>query len=114
MKIAVVGSRDITDYDWISRILGKYTITEVISGGAKGVDSLAARYANEHNIKLTEFLPDWEIHGKSAGFIRNKLIVDHAEHVIAFWNAKSTGTKHSIDYAQKQNIPLDIYLTKSE
>ena len=109
MKVAVVGSRDINDYDWISNILKDYPITEVVSGGAAGVDSLGARYATEHNLKLTVFYPDWKLYGKSAGFIRNKLIVDHADQVLAFWNGKSTGTKHSIDYAHKTKKPYSIF-----
>lgn len=111
MKVAVVGSRDIVDYNWISKVLDKYSIDEIISGGAKGVDSLAARYAIEHKIELTVFRPEWQAYGKSAGFIRNKLIVDHSEHVIAFWDGKSAGTKHSIEYAQKRNKLVEIYLS---
>ena len=81
MKIAIVGSRDVT----ITNI-GEYIsdCDEIVSGGAKGVDSYAAEYAQEQRIKLTEFLPKYEIYGKAAPIIRNKEIVDYADRILVF------------------------------
>ena len=74
MKCAVVGSRTVTDYQKISKILDMYYITEIISGGARGVDSLAEIYAQDQNIPLTVFKPDWDTHKRAAGIIRNRQI----------------------------------------
>ena len=56
------------------------------------------------------FLPDWDKYGKSAGFIRNKLIINEADMVVAFWDGKSKGTKNSIDLAINAGKPVDIYI----
>lgn len=100
MKFAVIGSRDFTNYDKLKSVLSQYEIGEIVSGGARGADSMAARYAREHNIKLTEFIPDWSI-GKHAGHVRNQLIIDSADVIIAFWDNHSPGTKDSIRKAKK-------------
>lgn len=73
---------------------------EIVSGGARGADSLAERYANERGLATKIFLPDWESHGKGAGFIRNRDIVDYADYVIAFWDFKSKGTGHTVGLAK--------------
>lgn len=95
MKVAVIGSRGLTVND-----LGKYLpaeTTEIISGGAKGIDACAREYAAAHNIKLTEFLPEYEKYGKSAPLKRNIEIIKNADVVLAFWDGKSRGTKFVID-----------------
>lgn len=106
-KFAVIGSRDFTDYKKVCEVLDKYPISEIISGGSRGADSLAAKYAKEKGITLTEFIPDWSI-GKFAGHIRNQYIIDHCDVVIAFWDMKSTGTKDSINKAKRANKPIII------
>jgi len=98
MKIAVVGSRNITVSD-----IGKYIpeCDEIISGGAKGVDSSVAEYAKACGIKLTLFLPEYRRYGRAAPILRNKRIVDAADRVIAFWDGSSRGTLSVIKYAEK-------------
>ena len=81
IKVAVIGSRSITDID-IKQYL-PCNCTEIISGGAKGVDSIAAKAAKDKGIKLTEILPKYEKYGKAARIIRNKQIVDAADKIIA-------------------------------
>ena len=108
MKLAVVGSRGFLDYELFYKILDNIEITCIVSGGAKGADSLAKEYAIFHNIEYKEFLPDWNRLGKKAGMVRNKDIVDASDKVIAFWNSKSSGTKDSINYALKTNKLLKV------
>lgn len=110
MRYGVVGSREFTDYSILKDILDNHRIyiLEIVSGGARGADSLAARYAQEHSIKLTEFLPDYKKYGKKAPFVRNKLIVQNSDLILAFWNGFSTGTKHSMDYAKSLNKQVII------
>ena len=116
MKIAVVGSRDFKDEDFIIETLHnetKFLPPEgyiIISGGAKGVDTIAENFAKEMDLKTKIFLPDWNRYGKRAGFLRNELIINEADKVIAFWDGSSKGTKHSIDLAIKAGKPLDIYV----
>lgn len=108
MKIAVVGSRNIKAAD-----IGKYIpagCSEIVSGGAAGVDACAAEYAKENNIKLTEILPDYEKYGKGAPIVRNKQIVEYADQVIAVWDGLSKGTLSVIKYCKKIGTPCTVFL----
>lgn len=110
MKIAIVGSRSFDSYDEIESHLEQYKgqATLVISGGAKGVDTFGERWAIKNSIPTLIFKPDWDKHGKSAGYLRNKDIVANADLVIAFWDGTSKGTKHSIDIAKTSGKELRI------
>ena len=108
MKVAVIGSRGLT----ISN-LGEYLppdTTEIVSGGADGIDATAAAYAAEHGLILTEFLPEYARYGRGAPFRRNRQIVDYADTVIAIWDGQSHGTRFVIDLCQKQGKPLRIVI----
>jgi len=111
MNLAIIGSRSFNDYDLakkhILQIANTNQINLIISGGAKGADYIAEQFANEFNIPITIFKPDWNI-GKHAGMLRNTTIIDHSTHVIAFWDMMSTGTKDSINKAKKANKELYI------
>lgn len=109
IKLAVVGSRTFIDYDYMCQTLKWFDIKQIISGGAKGADALAKRYAEEHNIDYKEFPANWDKHGKSAGYIRNKQIVDAADEVVAFWDGESKGTQHTITITEEQGKPLHVY-----
>lgn len=109
MTYAIIGGRDFNDYELVNSTMSQYKdITSIVSGGAKGADSLGAKYAFDNDIKLITHLPDWEQYGRGAGFVRNKLIIDDADVVIAFWDGKSKGTKNSIDTTKKQNKQIEI------
>jgi len=114
MKLAIIGSRTFNDYETLKATLEPYerSITEVISGGAKGADTLGERWAIEHNKETTIFYPDWNKLGKSAGFIRNKDIVENSDGVLAFWDGKSKGTQHSFTLCKKLDVPLKVVVFK--
>lgn len=110
MKIAVIGSRGLT-----VKNLGHYLpkdITEIVSGGARRIDTCAKEYAVANNIKLTEFLPEYEKYGRSAPLKRNLQIIDYADEVLAFWDGKSRGTKYVIDNCKKKNKNVRIFISK--
>ena len=107
MKIAVIGSRSIKNAD-ISQYIPREA-TEIITGGAIGVDKLAEREARLRNIPLTVFKPDYETHGKSAPLVRNKLIAENCDMLIAFWDGSSRGTVFTWRYADKLGKPVKIY-----
>ena len=110
MKIAIVGSRSLTNIVLEDYILPE--VDEIVSGGAVGVDLCAAEYAKRKGLRLTEFLPQYELYGRAAPIVRNKKIVDHADKVIVFWNGSSKGTLSVIKYAKKTLKPTDIILCK--
>lgn len=106
MKVAVVGSRSITAYP-LKEVLPAET-TEIISGGARGVDTLAREYAQQHGIPLTEIRPDYARYGKGAPLRRNLEIIKRADMVIALWDGKSTGTAQVIAECRKQGKPMIV------
>ena len=99
MKTAIIGSRGITNID-VGMYLPEGT-DEIVSGGAKGVDTLARDYAVQHGIKLTEFLPDYSRYKRGAPLKRNEQIIEYADVILAFWDGQSKGTKFVIDKAEK-------------
>ena len=94
MVAAVIGSRSFVDYKYLHTILSKYQITDIVSGGACGADSLAIAYAKEKSLKYHSYMPDYKLHGKKAPFVRNKLIVSASQICIAFWDGVSKGTEY--------------------
>ncbi len=109
MKVAVIGSRSLVVKN-LSMYLPKET-TEIISGGAKGIDSCAKEYAVNNNIKLIEILPQYSKYGRTAPLVRNIQIIKSADMVLAFWDGKSNGTKFVIDNCRKLDVPIKIYLS---
>ena len=112
MRVAVVGSRFFTDYDYMKSILDgindRNGISVIISGGARGADSLGERYARENGIEFVLFAADWDKHGKAAGPIRNKQLIEEGKPdlVVAFNPGK--GTRNTISHAEQNNIELRI------
>jgi predicted Rossmann fold nucleotide-binding protein DprA/Smf involved in DNA uptake len=107
MKLALIGYRRFSNYEKfeseILRVINLSDIESIISGGAKGADTLAKVFAEKHGIKIIEFLPEWGKFGKAAGPIRNKQIVDAADYVIAFTTRTAKGTHNTIKLAKNAN-----------
>lgn len=114
MKVLVCGSRDFTDPFRASlaidaRISELPPKTTVIHGAARGTDRIAAEAAERHGHTIQAFPADWKKHGKRAGIVRNLQMLDEApDLVIAFWDGKSPGTKHTTDEARRRGIPVEI------
>ena len=117
MKIAVIGSRDFEDYDMMKKEVIDFIIKEnldktnviIVSGGARGADSLAERLSKEMNWDLFVFRAKWRqngIYDNSAGYKRNKTIIDNSDAVIAFRIKNSKGTTHSIELAKNKGIKV--------
>lgn len=107
MRIAVVGSRGL----WVGD-LGKYLpeeTTEIISGGARGVDASAREYALSHNIPFREFLPDYKRYGRAAPLKRNITIIKNADLVLAFWDSSSRGTLFVIEKCKQLRVPVKVF-----
>ncbi|WP_294908465.1 hypothetical protein [uncultured Ruminococcus sp.] len=106
MKLAIIGSRSLTITN-LEDYIPENTV-EIISGGAKGIDSCAKKFALKHSLKYTEFLPKYNLYGKAAPLRRNLEIISYADMVLAFWDGKSKGTKFVIDNCKKINKPIRI------
>lgn len=114
VKLGIVGYRKFTDYKKFSKIVDDY-VKEIgqqpvliVSGGAKGVDSMAEQYAKEHKIPTQIFYPDWDKYKKGAGLMRNTDIVKESTHVLALPGKKSVGTVDSINKAKIMQRNLKI------
>ena len=113
MNIAIVGGRDFSDYTLLKESLLAYIDTHetpenIVSGGAKGADTLAAQFATEMGIPLLVFKPDYQKYGRGATLVRNTQIIENADVVFAFWDGQSKGTKDSITKAKKLQKELHI------
>lgn len=110
MKVLICGSRGINDRAVVARAVAESGMepTHIVSGGARGVDTLACLFAHSNGIEFTEYFADWNKHGRRAGFLRNVVMVDAVDAVIAVWDGKSRGTRHSIDYATSQGKKVFI------
>lgn len=109
MKAAIIGSRGLVLNTSDIEFYLPAATTEIISGGAKGVDALAKNFAIENNYNYVEFLPNYEKYGKAAPLIRNNEIIDCADIVIALWDGKSKGTEYVINECKKIGKSLIIY-----
>lgn len=110
MKTIIAGSRTINDPSLVEEAVRKsgFKITEVLSGGARGIDRLAEAWARRSNLPVRCFPADWKRYGKRAGFLRNEEMAEHAEALIAVWDGESLGTRHMIEVAERKGLKIWI------
>jgi hypothetical protein len=112
MKVIIAGGRSFSDYNLLREVcdhmLQNQVEVEIVSGKARGADSLGEKYAKEKNYTIKEFPADWEKYKKSAGYIRNKEMAEYADAAIVFWDGKSKGSKHMIELSQEYNLKLKV------
>jgi hypothetical protein len=111
MKVVISGSRDIKDENIVFSFLDRspFEITELVSGGARGVDQICEQWAFQHKIPVKQYKPDY--HNQSpniAPLLRNIEMAEYGDALLAVWKDESRGTKHMIDQIQKRNKPYRI------
>lgn len=110
-RVIVAGSRDFRDYQLLSATLDRICQDKqviIVSGQARGADSLGERYAREHGLEIDPHPADWNQYGKSAGFRRNEEMANCADMLVAFWDGHSRGTHHMITTASRHMLPIEI------
>ncbi len=111
-QLIVAGGREIGNVPLIRREINQAWRDigpfEVVSGTARGVDSIAADLAKQAGITVHEYPADWDRFGKSAGYRRNEQMASVATHLLAFWDGESKGTGHMIDIAGNVGVPARI------
>lgn len=116
MRCIIAGSRNNIEYQNVFSAMGECPwsseITEVVSGKARGVDTMGEQWAKENNIPIKEFPADWKKFGRSAGPRRNEEMGDYADALIAVWDGESKGTKHMIDYSKNKGLRVFVYNLK--
>jgi hypothetical protein len=118
MNIAIVGSREFPDLGMVEHYIRNLVwdtemgAPTIISGGAPGVDTVAIKTAEKYGLPVEVIKPDWKTYGKPAGFRRNLFIVSKVDKVVAFWDGKSKGTKHTIDLTLQVGKCLEVHTPK--
>jgi len=117
IKIAIVGSRDFVNFEEFKEKTGPIflelsgNIGCIVSGGAKGADSLAEEYAKVYKINTVIYRSNWKKYGRGAGIVRNRVIIENSDLVIAFLKNNSRGTSNSIKVAielKKELVVFDL------
>lgn len=117
-KVILAGGRDFADYAYLKEKLDEVFdslgdldshLIEIISGMAKGADTLGIRYAEEHKLTMVLYPANWKKYPRMAGILRNMNMLVTATHLVAFWDGKSHGTKHMIEIAKAKGIPVWIF-----
>ena len=112
MRIVIAGGRNFKNASLLATtmdaLLRGIESVAIVSGGARGADSLGEWYAGNRNIPVTVFKANWDKYGKSAGYRRNEEMARNADALVAFWDGKSKGTKHMIDLAKKAGLTTTI------
>lgn len=111
MKVIIAGSRGIVDMD-IDAVIKQsgFAITEVVSGGAVGVDELGELWARQHNIPVKLFAANWAAYGKSAGPRRNSEMAEYADALIAVPTISSKGTHDMIRKAKAKRLKVYVHV----
>lgn len=112
MRLIIAGGRDFDDYsllcDEVTQFIGDEKDVTIISGLARGADTLGCRFAYEMNYPLEGFAAEWHRYGRSAGIRRNKYMAKQADSLIAFWDGRSPGTMHMIDFAHEKGLKVKV------
>lgn len=114
MKTIIAGSRGIADYAVLLQAIKccPFPITSVVSGCARGIDTLGEQYAQENSLKLYKFPADWSTYGRRAGYLRNAQMAENADALLAIWDGESRGTKHMIDTAREKGLEVYVYMVE--
>ena len=111
MKTIIAGTRTIEDKNVIYLAISKskFEITQVVSGKAKGVDSIGEEWAVENDVSIAEFPAHWQQFGNKAGPLRNQEMAEYADALIVVWDGHSTGTKDMIKRAKRNGLKVFVY-----
>jgi hypothetical protein len=106
VKVIIAGSRSINDFSIVEEAIrdSQFPITEVVSGGARGVDKLGEEWADKNMVPIKKFPAQWGKYGKSAGPIRNREMAEYADALISIWDGNSRGTMSMVREAKRAGL----------
>ena len=117
-RVIIAGSRSFNDYELLREqclsILQEKMRTHrviIVSGHARGADSLGERVANEFRLPFELHPAKWRLLGKAAGMVRNAEMAKCSDALIAFWDGESRGTRHMINFARKRGLEVSVINT---
>jgi hypothetical protein len=121
MRVVIAGSRVLDEKETyflrqLEKLVARFekehgTITQVVSGTARGPDLLGEQWATQNGVHIMRFAPNWKKFGKVAGHMRNVEMGHYADGAIIMWDGKSSGAKHMRDVMINLDKPfiLDIF-----
>ena len=111
MKTVIAGSRGITDYEYLCKCMKEldFSPTLVISGGAKGVDSLGEWWAQERGILVKVYPANWSKYGCASGHIRNEEMAKVCDAIVVIWDGRSPGSKGMISLGLKYKRIVKVF-----
>ena len=117
MRLIIAGSRSLTDYALFQRCIQQTQFAAelqpntctILSGTARGIDSLAIRWARMRQFQVERYPAEWKMFGKSAGYKRNEHMVRNAEALLAIWDRNSCGTKYCITFARDHSLLVEVF-----
>ena len=114
-KVIIAGSRGFSNYKLLREQCNKYLREKrktsnviIVSGHARGADTLGEKYAQDEGFALEIYPAQWKKLGKQAGYRRNEQMAEVADALIAFWDGSSKGTKHMIDIMNEKNLLVRV------
>lgn len=111
MNLGIVGSRNFGYWKLMEQYVLRYILdgcTTIVTGDARGADTIAVRLAQYHGLDVIVHKADWDLHGKRAGPIRNQKIVDDSDALLAFPSKNGRGTQITIDMANRKGLPVYV------
>jgi len=113
-RIAIVGSREFKNWDQLKHRVDTFIHEddEIVSGGAVGADSMAQRYCKQFGYDMQIKYPKYARFGRGATFIRNKVIVEHSDIVLAFYQQgrfQEGGTANTAKWARELGVDLEEF-----
>lgn len=121
MRLIIAGSRKLPQME-VEFHLQEFTAraipfgwpSEVVSGMCPdSPDIWGKEWAEGHQIPVIEFPADWTTFKKKAGFLRNEVMADYGDVLIAFWDGKSNGTKHMIQCMLNRGKPVHVEIIET-
>jgi len=111
MRICICGGRDLDNYAYVrwslNHLINTASRPTIITGGARGTDTLAIHWADEYHLETEVYPANWQKYGRSAGYIRNEQMLDTGlDLVIAFPGGK--GTAMMVDIAKRAGVEVII------
>lgn len=110
MRVLVCGGRDFSNVVQVFRTLDALAKCEmvdcIIEGDAPGADRIAGAWAKKRRVDLRLFPADWKKHGRSAGYIRNREMLNEGKPdlVIAFPGGR--GTANMVEQAERAGVRI--------
>jgi hypothetical protein len=114
MRVIIAGSRSVVSFPIVESacLRSGFAITEVVSGGASGVDTLGERFARERGIPVRRFPADWSRFGRSAGPRRNREMAEYGEALVLVWDGQSRGSASMLAYARERRLPCFVVVVR--